>query len=175
MANRDNPHGLSPLMRSFGGPSSVRQYSKDASEAVAIFINDAVELDDDGYIHANGTPGSMYILGVSLDYGAATTATNHLVVDDPHASFEAQDNADTDGFALADKGLSCNLELNAGSATTLISGHELDESSAHATNVLDVRLVGLLDCPDNAYGAHGRWEVTINKHFFGQGVGNPGI
>jgi len=154
--------------------SCVRQYGKDASHG-AIYQNDAVEMDDDGYIKTNGTPGSMYILGVSLNYGVTTSATDHLVVTDPHATFEAQDNAASDGFALTDVGLSANLELNAGSTTTGISGHEINETGAHATNVLDVRLIALLDCPDNAYGANGRWEISINKHFFGQGVGNAGI
>lgn len=175
MANRDNPHGLAPLMRNLsGGTPSIGYYGKDAS-ATAIFINDAVMMDNDGYINAQGTPGSMYILGVSMNYGATLTATEHVVMDDPGALFEAQDNADTDGFAVTDMGLEANLELNAGSATTFISGHELDESSAHATNILDVKILKLLDCPDNAYGANGRYEIMVNKHFRGQAVGNPGI
>jgi hypothetical protein len=60
--------------------------------------------------------------------------------------------------------LNVNLELNAGSALTQLSGHELDESTAATTNTLDVKLLRLFGSPDNAYGAYGRYEIVFNKH-----------
>jgi len=171
MANNDNPHGLRPLGRVIGGGEpEILGFDKDASEAAAIFMWDAVNQEADGNIEANSaTPGTTLYTGVSLNYGAASTLTRHLVMVSPNALFEAQDNNDTDGFAAADAGLGCNIELNAGSTTTQVSGHELDESTAAASS-LDVKLLELLDVPDNAYGAFSRWVIQFNKHRFAYGT-----
>lgn len=171
MANRDNPHGLAPLMRTLsGGVPSVREYTKDADGATAIFQNDVVARDDDSFINPGGTPGTTTPQGVALNYGAGSAITKHLVMDSPDALFEAQDNDDSDGFAEADMGLNCNLVFGAGSTASLISGHELDESEIATTNTYDVHLLRKLDVPDNAYGEHVRVEVVFNKHRLNPGV-----
>lgn len=173
MANVDHPHGFRPLMRNLsGGDYTVRQYTKDSSESAAIFTQDIVHQQADGNIAAAGaTPGTTRFLGVALNYGAASQETEHLVIVSPDAVYEAQDNNDTDGYAAADRGLNANVELNAGSTTTLLSGHELDESTYAATNSLDVKTLGLLNVPDNEYGAYARIEVVINKHQMREGAG----
>jgi hypothetical protein len=166
MANRDNPHGLRPLMRTLGGGyPTVQMMQKDASEGAAIFMWDAVNREADGNIEANSaTPGTTKFSGVSLNHGAASTLTNHVVITSPSAVFEAQDNNDTDGFTDADMGLNVNIELNAGSSTTKISGHELDESTANTTATLDLKMLQLLQVPDNAAGAWSRVEVIFANH-----------
>jgi hypothetical protein len=166
VANVDNPHGLKPLMRTLeGGCPVVQQFDKDASEGTAIFQWDAVNREADGNIEAaSATPGTTTFSGVSLNHGAASTLTSHSVIVSPSAVFECQDNADTDGFDAADMGLNVNLELNAGSATTKLSGHELDESTVQTTDTLDMHMLALLNVPDNAAGAHTRVEVIFNKH-----------
>jgi hypothetical protein len=172
MANVDNPHGLRPLMRSVeGGPCQVRQYTKDVGEALAVFIHDLVTVETDGAIAPNGTPGTTRWLGVSLNWGAAATVSTHLVVVSPSALFEGQDNDDTDGFDAADMHAGVNIELNAGNATTLVSKHELDESSIHASNAKDLKMLGLLNVPNNAFGEHARIEVLINLHLMREGAG----
>jgi hypothetical protein len=171
MANRDNPHGLASLGRTLsGGCPSVSQYTKDADGATAIFVNDVVARDDDGKINPGGTPGTTTWQGVALNHGAGSTITKHLVVDSPDALFEAQDNAATDGFAEVDMGLNANLVFGAGSAISLLSGHEINETGVNTTNTLDLHLLRLLDAPDNAYGAWGRIEVVFNKHRLLPGV-----
>lgn len=171
MANRDNPHGLAPLMRTLGGGCpSVQEYTKDASEDTAIFINDAVNMEADGCILATGTPGSIWYQGVALNHAPALTLSKHLVIDDPTAIFEAQDNADTDGFAAADRGELLNLELNAGNDLSHISGHEIDESAIDEDAQKDIKLLRLLEPPDNAYGSHGRWQIVFNRHFLTPGA-----
>ncbi len=166
MANRDNPHGLTPLGRTNGGgPFQVQYFQKDASEAAAIFIGDAVNREDDGFIEANSaTPGTTFYSGVSLNYGAAATLTGHLVVISPGALYEAQDNNASAGIVFADLGLNANLQLNAGSATTKISGHEINETPKDVTASLDVHLVKKYDVPDNAYGPWCRVEIYFNTH-----------
>lgn len=172
MANVDNPHGLRPLGRVLGGGEAEIQWmQKDASEGTAIFIWDAVNREADGNLDAaSATPGTTLYSGVSLNYGAASTLTDHAIIISPDALFEAQDNSDTDGFAAADMGLNVNLELNAGSSISQISGHELDESTINTTNSLDMKLLRLYPVVDNAYGAFGRFEVMFNKHRMAAGV-----
>jgi len=167
MANTDNPHGLKCLGRSVGGGYiELDLMQKAVGTAAALFIQDAVARLDTGYLgrSADISPGTTLYDGVNLSYGAASTLTDHLVIVDPFAIFEAQDDADTDGFAFADTGLNCNLVLNAGSAATLLSGHELDEATINTTNTLDVHLLKKLDVPDNAYGEFCRMVITFNKH-----------
>lgn len=173
MANVDNAHGLRPLgvCASSPNPPRTQRMLKDASEATAVFIGDAVNREADGNIEAaSATPGTTLYSGVSLSYSAALTLGYHLVVTGPDALYEIQDNNDTDGFVDADMGLNCNLELNAGNATTKISGHELDESTIQTTNTLDMKLLELLGVPDNAAGAWSRVVVMFNKHRMAPGV-----
>lgn len=166
MPNVDNPHGLRPIGRTIdGGFPRIQGFQKDASEGTAIFQFDAVNREADGNLDAaSATPGTTLYSGVSLNYGAASTLTDHLVVVSPGALFEAQDNNDTDGLAAADEGLNINIELNAGSTSTLISGHELDESTLNTSNGLDLHVIQKLDVPGNDYGSYCRMIVMFNKH-----------
>ncbi len=166
MANVDNPHGLRPLCRTLsGGMPAIQKFTKDASEGTAIFINDAINREADGNIEAaSASPGTTLYSGVSLQWGAASTLSTHLCDVSPDSVFEAQDNKDTDGFDDADMGLNANIELNAGSSTKKISGHEIDESTLQTTNTLDLHLLALLNVPDNAAGGWSRVEVIFNKH-----------
>lgn len=173
MANVDNPHGLRPLARTLsGGFPTTELYQKASGSAAALFIFDAVARLGTAYLgrSADITPGTTLYDGVNLNYGAASTLTDHLVIVSPDAVYECQDNDDSDGLAFADMGLNCDLELNAGSTTTYISGHELDESSANTTNSLDVHLHKKLDIPTNDYGEHAIIVVTFNKHRLAPGV-----
>lgn len=167
MANQDNPHGLRPLMRTLGGGvPDVRTLSKVVGYGVALFQWDVVHRVTDGSIEAfaSATPGTTLSSGVALNWAAASVASDHLVMVAPTAVFEAQDNNDTDGIAAADLGLNVNVEANAGSATTHVSGHELDESTANVSAARDLHMLSLLAVPDNAHTAWARIEVVFNLH-----------
>jgi|GEM_PF-2513346 len=173
MANFDNPHGLQPLMRTLsGGVPMVEEYIKASGTAYPIYQWDAVALDSNfRLISSTGiTPGSTLYSGVSLNYGAASTQTRHLVMTSADAIYQCQDNNDTNGIAETDLGLNANLELNAGNALTKISGHEIDESTINTTATLDVKLLGLLKTPDNEFGSWCRVEIMFNKHRMNPGV-----
>lgn len=165
MANTDWPHGGIPISTTHGGPFLTASYSKVVGYGTALRIFDFVARVADGSLEIPATPGTTAITGVNLVPGAASTATSdHLVIVDPFAIFDVQDNADTDGFDDADMGLNCNLEYNAGSATTLVSGHELDESTVQTTSTLDVHMLKRRAMDNNAAGAHTRVEILINRH-----------
>lgn len=165
MANADNPFGLRSLGFTIeGGCPVVDEFSKDASGGV-IFQGDVFAMEADGYITATGlTPGTTLYSGVSLNYSATGVAGTHQAIISPRALFQCQDNNDVDGFALADRGLNANLELNGGSTTTLQSGHELDESTLNASASRDAHVLDKLNVPDNAYGANCRVVIIFNQH-----------
>ena len=173
MANKDNPHGFIPLMRSIsGGPGAALMGAhKLAGYGTALFIHDAVTRVASGTkktqaVSAAITPGTTPIAGVNMTYGAASTATDHIIVPGHMQVFECQDNNDTDGVAAADLNKNFNIELNAGSSATFLSGHELDESTIAGTNTLDGKIVGLFRSADNDFGSWARVEVIFNRSQF---------
>lgn len=170
MANRDNPNGLmySSLNRPF--PPLIRTFIKLAAYGTAIFQNDAVHevngaagSENAPAIEpwASATPGTTIPLGVAINYGPLSTKTRHHVIVDRDAEYHAQDNDDTDGFVLADMGQRANIEAGAGSTVTGFSGHELDESTLHASAARDVLLLRLWPDPDNVFGEHARILVKF--------------
>jgi hypothetical protein len=167
MANVNNPHGLRPIMRGlFGGPVSVEEYTKLVGVATAIYSHDTVIAATGGVITPQATAATGTFVGVSLNYGAASTATTHTVVHSPDSLFEAQDDNSTDGLAQADMGKNTNVKITAGNTSTLVSKFELTEASVATTSTLDVQLHRLYNVPDNAFGSNARIEVTLNRHFY---------
>lgn len=157
----------------YGNVSRHQEFKKLAAYGTAVFRNDAVNQaagsatgDPLPVIEASATPGTTLYSGISLNYSAASTAAKHIVNVDPNVIFEIQDNNDTDGVGEADLGLNANIELNAGSATTQISGHELDESTIATTNTRDIKILDLYRHPNNSFTGTGfvRVECKFNKH-----------
>jgi hypothetical protein len=148
----------------------VQQYVKDAAENAIICINDLVGMATDGGLILAANPGNVFYIGVALNHALAYTLSTHLVVDSPDAVFEAQDNAVSAGVVAADIGAAANIEVNAGSTKSLVSGHEINETGIHATSILDVKLLRLMNTPDNAFGPHARIEVRISRHMLAPGV-----
>ena len=170
MANVDNPHGFPPLMRNLGGGHSiVKTFTKDVSQATIIYRFDMVTVETDGNITAGGTPGTTRMLGVSLDHGATLKLTEHSVVWNPDALYEAQDNKATDGIQAVDMFSGANAEYNSGDTGTLKSGHEINETGISATAAaLDLKLIALYEAPNNAFGNNARIICKINKHLLNQ-------
>lgn len=169
MANVSNLHGFRPLMRSItGGPGAATMPAhKLVGDGTALFIGDVVKKA------ASGTKDTVCIaagtaaanaLGVNLNYGAASTATNHIIIPGAWQVFETQ----IDTIAAADLDKNAALVAGAGSSTTYISGHSLN--GVATTNTLDFHVVGLLRTPDNAFGAYARVEVTFNNSQYGQQI-----
>jgi hypothetical protein len=163
MANVNSPFGLRSIGRCLdGGPFRIQQFLKAVGYGTALFTGDAVNRVADASIDKTATPGTTAYSGVNLNYGAASTATTHLVIVSPGALFVVQANGST---VVADIGLNANLSLGAGSATTLQSGHVLASSTQDTTNTLDMHLLEHLNVPDNdATANYARVIVTFNKH-----------
>jgi hypothetical protein len=173
MANVDRPNGAVPLRRYDGSaPLPANPYPVDASNSTAIFIGDFITQEADGAC-APAAAGNRLLgvcVGVADDYGdlsrrylPASTAGTIWVQDDPWCIFEVQEDSDSSTLALADVGLNCDHIAGSGDTATSISGHEIDSSDA-ATNDGGLRLLRLVNRPDNAVGAQARWEVLIIQH-----------
>jgi hypothetical protein len=192
MANVNAPFGLRPVRSANGQPytGAVRIYSVPSSDGTAIFIGDAVKLVGTSQI-INGSPfadvaqaasGDVMVgvvVGVlqdtrdSLTYRAASTQRRLLVADDPDLLFEVQQSNSGTALTANDIGLNVNLTVAAGSTATGYSGTVIDNTTEATTNTLDVKIVGMVDRPDNDIGSSvssgtlaSRFLVRINRHVF---------
>lgn len=191
MSNVNAPFGLRPVGDTSGKPWSggTRIYSVPASDATAIYVGDPVKLAGTSQI-INGSPladvirassGDTFVgvcLGClpdtrdSTQYRAASSARRIVVADDPNLLFEIMQSNSGTPFAANDIGLNCNINTGtAGSAVTSLSGVVADNSSGATTNTLDLKIVGLLDAPDNDIGSSAssgtlasRLLVRLNRH-----------
>lgn len=192
MSNVNAPFGLRPVGRLDGSPysDSARVYSVPASDATAIMVGDAVKLVGTGQI-INGSPMSDVARAASGDtfvgvcigalpdtrdstqYRAASTQRRILVADDPHLIFEIMQSNSGTAFAVNDIGLNCNINVASGSTVTSLSGTTADNSTGATTSTLDLKIVGLLDAPDNDIGSSAssgtlasRLLVRLNRHAY---------
>lgn len=205
MANVSKVAGLKPVGYLNGSPwnGQARKYYVPATNATAIYVGDPVTLTGDG--DTNGVPGVVTgaagaaiigvvvgvvvaEAGVSLVAGTldltrrslpVSTAGYVLVADDPNIIFEVEEGVSGGaGTALTSAaiGLNANLVLKAApTATYQDSGWVVDNSTEAATATLNVKLLGLAQREDNAFGAAAKWLVKINNHVFGASTGTAGI
>jgi len=157
VANTDRPFGFEPvlLIRS-------RPYAQDASDSTAIFINDVVAVETDGYIAA-AAAGSTLILGSALNYSAASTANTVSVADHADQEFHAQDDGDGTTLTQAHVFSNCDHIAGAGSTTTKLSGHEIDISDTKNT-AAGFLLLDIVDNVDNAVGANAIIRCECAEH-----------
>jgi hypothetical protein len=168
-----------------GSPYSSTEYGKALADTNAIFMFDlvfrnattAITLPErtDFYLPMvqsayAGTAGTSLWLGASLNYGAASTATPHMVCDEIDCIFIAQCKTGTTISTTSHSQKNANISLTtAGSTTTKQSGLAVDGATIGTTNTYDVRILKVATISPNAEGNAAILEVTINKHYFAQG------
>lgn len=197
MANANRPTGLSPVRSILGAPfnEQVQLYSIAPAYATALYIGDPVissgTSDSRGIAGITLAAATGAIRGVIVGLGtspglianpqnldityrpaAAQTQTWYaLVCDDPNMIFEVQEIGTGTPFTAAEVGLNCDLVAGAGNG--YVSGWQLDNTTEGTTNTLQVRLLGLAQRQDNAFGQYAKWLVKINNHEFT--LGNAGL
>jgi hypothetical protein len=94
-----------------------------------------------------------------------------VVADDPSLIFEIQQSNSGTPFAANDIGLNCNVNVGSVSTVTSYSGAVADNTTGATTNTLDLKIVGMLDAPDNDIGSSAssgtlasRLLVRLNRH-----------
>lgn len=180
MANANRPTGLSPV-RSLDSPwmGQGNIYSVAASYGTALAIGDPVKssgtASSDGYAGVERAAAGDTIRGVIVGLGRSPNVLANwgnldstvkpasdpnvwyaLVVDDPQAVFEVQ----VATIAATDVGT--NADLVAGSANGYVSGFTL--AGTFGTATAQCRVLGLVNRPDNAFGAYAKVLVKINEH-----------
>lgn len=192
MSNANAPFGLRPVGTVAGGPFTgrVRQYSVPAGDGTAIYIGDAVKLagtsqfiNGQSFADVGIAATTDVVVGVvvgvlpdvatSTIYRAASTQRILLVCDDPNAIFEAQQVSGGTPLTANDVGLNVSLSVVAGSTATGMSGSGLNNATEATTNTLLLKIVGMVNRPDNDPGSAvgtgadaSRFLVRINRHQF---------
>lgn len=194
MANLDRVNGARPVKHRNGSPynGQVTQYFIPSTDSTAVFVGDFVKsaggASADGYPTVAQAAAGNAVLGVvvgfrvsptSLDtpvYRAASTDRYVLVADSPDLIFEIQADDDSATLAAADVGLNANFIVGSGSTSTGASGMELDTSTKATTATLPLKIVGVVDRPDNEMGsANQKVLVSINNHQYGSHTGTAGV
>lgn len=184
MANANAPMGLQPVrgvesQYVTGGP---RLYSHAVGDGTALYRGDPVKLAGTSQTINGVTTSDIVraatgdvIVGVfigalattrdSTVYGAASTAYQCFVDDDPNSMFEIQDINSGTPLAVADIGLNVNFVAGTGSAFTGLSGFTLDNTTEATTNTLDLKIIDIVNRADvdNASSPL-RFLVRINRH-----------
>ena len=201
MANSNRPSGFTPVGYLNGAPwnGKARLYSIAASYGTALYIGDPVI--SSGTADANGVPGIAIgattgalrgvIVGLGKYEGTIANPSNldityrpasdpsvwyAMVADDPNTIFRIQEKSGTQQLAAADIGL--NTIPVSGAGNGYISGWLLSsytDATPATTATLQLRLLGLVRRPDNAFGAYAKHLVQINVHELAHGTGAAGV
>lgn len=177
MANTNAPFGLRPVRHNSGGTIRANEYSIASAYGTNIFTGDVVELTGTGRNVAKASATNVDNVGVfagcryvnssgkqvfSQYWPASTTATDIVafVYDDPNIIFEVQ----ADGAVAGEMGVLADWNVGTGSTVTGQSGLYAVVSGTSATTGGSLRIMGLVQSPENAYGAYAKVEVIFAEH-----------
>lgn len=190
MSNTSRIAGLIPVQYLNGAAwnGQARTYFIPSSDTNAYAIGDPVNLE--GTSDGNGVPGVVLatagsgalLLGsiVSVaeqesDIGnintpnsiiapaTKTRAYYVMVADDPAILFQMQEGG-TQTTALAATNSGQNCDLKSGTNNGYVSGWTLDIATTTTGSGYQMKLLGLVRKPDNAFGSYAKWLVKINLH-----------
>ena len=179
MANTNNPSGFKPIRHMAGGEIRTNEYSIASAYATGIFYGDVVSFENLGknisitaanaYDHIGVFQGVQYTdaqgkIHYSRYWPASTVASNikAYVIDDPSVVYEVQCStlANTNVGALANFIVGNGNTLNGNSTAYL-------DDSTYAALTKSVYILGLVNRPDNNYGAYAKVEcVIINRAIY---------
>lgn len=185
MANTNAPFGLRPIRKHGGGNLELSPYKIASGYATTIGMGDPVQAVGDGTI-ALAEAGNVDNIGVfmgveytnsegqrvwSEKWPAGTTATNIIasVIDDPMQAFEAQITTYSDALhmTLVDWVIGAPDSGKGQSKTYLDAG-------TSATSGKSMRVLGLVESPDNEAGAYARVVCVFAEHVFLTGAAGAG-
>lgn len=201
MANANRPSGFTPVRYLNGSPwnGQATLYSIAASYGTELAIGDPVI--SSGTANSKGLAGIALaaatgaVRGVIVGLGKGPNMVANpsnldttkrpasdpaewyaMVVDDPNVIFEIQE--ESNGTALAATEVGLNTIPLLAAAGTYASGWLLRSASGATpatTATLQLRLLGLSQKQDNAFGAYAKWLVKFNVHELGTGTGAAGV
>ena len=191
MANLDAPAGARPFRHLSGGMIRASEYKIASGTSSNIFTGDFVKLLATGYIDVASAGNRILGVFAGVKYTASDgevvykkyfpTGTTTLasadvtayVYDDPNITYRIQSAGAAD---FTDIGNLADHVAGSGSTTTGQSGHEV--SGTTGTGTAGLRILRLIDDPDNSAGTNGELEVAIYEHELNQHIdadGTPGV
>jgi hypothetical protein len=201
MPNDNRASGFVPRQYLNGAPwtGKARLYSIAAAYGTALYIGDPVI--SSGTADANGvagvvlgaatgalrgvivglgkTPGGLFNpSNLDITYRPASDAAVWYasVVDDPDVLFEIQEESNGTALAATEIGLNTVSLLAAGNG--YVSGWQVRSATGATpatTATLQLKLMGLSQRPNNAFGAYAKHLVQINVHELAHGTGATGV
>jgi len=186
MSNTNAPRGMEPI-KGPGGNIPCNEYRVYASVATAIYIDDPVDRQAAGTVTlatagaGNPVLGSVVAAfdanGVPVGYVPATPGAGYTVVvaDDVNQMFEMQEDGDTTDLALTDEGNNVDLVAGTGSASTNLSGWQIDSDTTGVSAAKQLRIIRQKQDASNAVGDYCRWIVKINYHRNAVGIVGAGV
>ena len=115
------------------------------------------------------TPNNPSLTGVNLDLtvqnipAVKTKAYYALVIDDPQVVFEVQDDGAV-ALSASSVGLNANLTVANPTSPQQNSASSLATASVAVTATLPLKILGLSQKPNTAFGVYATWLVKINQH-----------
>lgn len=163
MANVDNAIGFEPIDHLCGGEIRAHEYTMTASTTV--YKGDLLKIVAAGTVEPGAADIGTAAIGVAAEYkvSAATGTYKILVYDDPYIIFRVQADSGTAVAATA-VGATANHVAGSGSATTKMSGHELDSSDIGTGAQL--KILGKVETSDNTWAEHVDLRVIFNEHHY---------
>ena len=158
----------SPVILTGTADTSGKYPAIDIAGAGVPLVGVAIAFSTTPYIAAD--PSDLNLL-----YSPSGTTHYVAVVDDPQVIFEVYQETGATNFALTDIGMNCPIIGETGDTATGLSTVTLDQSDLATTCTDAVKLLRLVNAVDNAFGAYARFEVIINAHTYGQGLGATGL
>jgi len=170
MANVDGARGLQPITSPYG-TIRANLYPITKAYGTSLFRGDPILQVTAGTVEIAST-GTCLGAAIGffdenyapINYYVASTATQAyvLVADDPNQEFWAQE--DSDGGSLAVGQLFGNLDLVAGTGSSVTgeSRYELDSSTLNTTATLGFKVIRLHVVQGNAVGTNAKWVVQMN-------------
>ena len=164
MANADRPRGMWPIRHLLGGEIRTSKYI--LTTGATVFVGDLLKAVTGGTVEAAAADDGVIVVGVSAEYIAAGAADTKVQVwDDPYIVFGIQADSGT-AIAATDVFRAADHVAGSGSATTGFSGHELDASALAGGGGDQLKVIGKMDAPDNAWGEHVNLEVIFSEHMY---------
>jgi len=165
MANKDNPKGFWPYAHLCGG--EIRTMEFTVTTGATIYKGDVLKIVAGGTVEPAAADIGITGIGVAATYvddSASAGGKEVMVYADPNIIFGVQMDDVGTASTAADVGATANHLVTAGSTTTKMSGHELDMSDIGTGAQL--KIIGLIPEPDNAWGANCDVAVIFNEHFY---------
>jgi len=173
MANPDTPHGLSFAYTLHGGPPHMRKFTGDTAQG--IYVGDILYAAWNSSLIATKTTGDAVdteqYIGVAASYSASGAATDFWVYDDlANTVFTVQ--VDSSGITFDSSFAMSRYGTTWGQGST-ITGQSRLELDVASTGINLLRIIGLVDAPNNSTaGAHQEVYVQLVHTDIAGGGGN---